>query len=102
LSRGKVDIWNWTVGLAVPDFLRKGSVAGVLVGMEPRASNVSSRLRSTIGEDEDTSLHVEGFYQYQLNDNLSITPGLIWLTAPNHNNDNKDIVIGTVRATFTF
>ena len=82
-SRGELDIWNWSVGLAAPDFLRKGSVAGVLVGMEPRASRVSSGLRNSgYGRDEDTSLHIEGFYQYQLNDNLAITPGLIWLTAP--------------------
>lgn len=102
-SRGELDIWNWSVGLAAPDFLRKGSVAGLIVGMEPRASKVSSALRNSgYGRDEDTSLHIEGFYQYQLNDNLAITPGLIWLTAPDHNNNNKDIVIGTVRATFTF
>ena len=102
-SRGELDIWNWSVGLAAPDFLRKGSVAGLIVGMEPRASKVSSALRNSgYGKDSDTSLHVEGFYQYQMTDNLAITPGLIWLTAPDHNNANKDIVIGTVRATFTF
>jgi Carbohydrate-selective porin, OprB family/S-layer homology domain len=102
-SRGELDIWNWSVGLAAPDFLRKGSVAGILVGMEPRASKVSSGLRNSgYGRDVDTSFHIEGFYQYQMTDNLAITPGVIWLTAPDHNRRNSDIVIGTVRATFTF
>jgi carbohydrate-selective porin OprB len=45
---------------------------------------------------------VEAFYQYRLNDNISITPGVVWLTAPDHNQRNQDVVIGTVRTTFTF
>lgn len=55
-----------------------------------------------LGEDEDTSLHIEGFYQLQLTDNITVTPGLIWITAPGFNNDNSDIVIGAVRTTFSF
>lgn len=39
---------------------------------------------------------------YKLNDNISITPGVIWLVAPNQTSDNPDVVIGTVRTTFTF
>jgi hypothetical protein len=102
LPRGDLDIWNWSAGVAFPDFLKKGSVLGVMVGMEPKVTEVSSGLRSAIGEDPDTSLHVEGFYQFQLNDNIAITPGIIWLTAPDHNSDNRDVVIGVVRTTFTF
>jgi hypothetical protein len=102
LPRGDLDIWNWSAGVAFPDLFRKGSVLGLMVGMEPKVTEVSSGLRSTIGEDPDTSLHVEGFYQFQLNDNIAITPGIIWLTAPDHNSDNQDVVIGVVRTTFTF
>lgn len=101
-NRGTLDIWNWAVGLAFPDFLKKGSVAGVIVGMEPRVAGVGGTFGSAIGRDRNTSLHVEGFYQYQLNDHIAITPGIIWLTAPNHDNRNDDIVIGTIRTTFTF
>ncbi|MCU0549625.1 MAG: iron uptake porin [Leptolyngbya sp. Prado105] len=101
-NRGNLDIWNWSAGLAFPDFLKKGSVAGVIVGMEPRVSRSSGTLGQAIGRDRDTSLHIEGFYQYQLTDNIAITPGIIWLTAPNHDDRNDDIVIGTIRTTFTF
>jgi hypothetical protein len=103
LPIGNLDIWNWSVGVALPDFGKKGSLAGIIVGMEPKVTGVSSSL-STAGfnKDRDTSLHVEGFYQYQLNDKISITPGVIWLTAPNHDNRNDDIVVGTIRTTFTF
>jgi carbohydrate-selective porin OprB len=71
--------------------------------MEPKVTGISSSLSSAgLTKDRNTSLHVEGFYQYQLNDKISITPGIVWLTAPNHNKRNDDIVVGTVRTTFTF
>ncbi|MBW4537866.1 MAG: iron uptake porin [Myxacorys chilensis ATA2-1-KO14] len=104
-TKGNLDIWNWSVGLAVPDLGKKGSVAGIIVGMEPKVTGGSGNFRTFFGRDvvdRDTSLHVEGFYQYQLNDNISITPGLVWLTAPGHDDRNDDIVIGTIRTTFTF
>ena len=99
-TRGSVDIWNWAIGLAFPDLFRKGSVAGIIVGMEPKVTRASNQLNFL--EDRDTSLHVEGFYQLQLTDNIAITPGIIWLTAPDHNSANNDIVIGVIRTTFIF
>ncbi len=99
VQRGDQKIWNWAVTLAFPDLLKEGNVAGFIVGMEPR---VTSSTNSTLPEDKDTSLHIEGFYQFKLSDNIAITPGVIWLTAPDHNKDNSDLVIGVVRTTFTF
>ncbi|RMH74525.1 MAG: hypothetical protein D6680_14505, partial [Cyanobacteria bacterium J007] len=29
-------------------------------------------------------------------------PGFIWLTAPDHDDQNDDVVIGTIRTTFRF
>ncbi|HEY9638498.1 MAG TPA: iron uptake porin [Coleofasciculaceae cyanobacterium] len=102
IGRGDLSIWNWAVTLAVSDLGKKGSVAGIIVGMEPKVTSVSDSLSSAIGEDPDTSLHIEGFYQFQLTENIAITPGVIWLTAPDHNANNDDIVIGVIRTTFTF
>ncbi len=99
IQRGDQKIWNWAVTLAFPDLLKEGNVAGFLVGMEPRVTSSTNR---TLPEDKDTSLHIEGFYQFKLSDNIAITPGLIWLTAPDHNKSNSDLVIGVVRTTFTF
>ena len=53
--------------------------------------------------DSQRSLHLEAFYQYQVNDNIAITPGIIWITEPDSNiNNSEDLVIGTVRTTFSF
>lgn len=99
IDRGDMKIWNWAVTLAFPDLLLEGNVAGILVGMEPK---VTSTTTDDLPKDQDTSLHIEAFYQFQLSENIAVTPGLIWLTAPDHNNDNSDLVIGVVRTTFTF
>jgi hypothetical protein len=98
IGTGDLDIWNWSVGLALPDFGKKGNVAGLIVGMEPKVTNATGGL----ARDTGTSIHVEGFYQYRVNDNISITPGIIWLTAPDHNSANTSAIIGAIRSTFTF
>lgn len=98
-DRGEAEIWNWAVTLGLPDFGKKGNLAGIIFGVEPRLTSSSI---DGLNEDPDTSYHIEAFYQYQINDNIAVTPGVIWLTAPDHNENNDDVVIGTFRTTFTF
>lgn len=98
--KGDADIWSWAVTLAFPDLGKKGNLGGIIVGMQPKLTGSSAELSGLPRRDPDTGFHIEGFYRYQINDNISITPGLIWLTAPNHNEQNGDIFIGVVRTTF--
>jgi Carbohydrate-selective porin, OprB family/S-layer homology domain len=93
---GKKDIWTYGAGLAFPDFGKKGNLLGLTVGVEPYVTNPGT------GVAKDAPLHIEGFYKYQLNDNISITPGVIWVSNPGQDKNNDDVVIGTVRTTFTF
>ncbi len=102
INRGDLSIWNYAIALGFPDLGKEGNLAGIIVGMEPKVTGVTRALRAQIGTDASTSMHIEGFYQYQVTDNISITPGLIWITAPDHNNANADDVIGAIRTTFTF
>jgi hypothetical protein len=113
LSVGDADIWNYAVALAFPDLGKKGNLAGIIVGMEPKVTGADGAIANVFTEviapqnrdsaqDRNTSLHVEGFYSYALSDNITITPGLIWLTAPNHDDRNSDAVLGVIRTTFTF
>ncbi|QIZ71492.1 iron uptake porin [Oxynema aestuarii] len=100
--KGDQGIFNWAVTLGV-NAGPPGSQAGLVVGMEPKVvrSYNDQDLEGAL-EDADTSLHIEGFYQYQLTENIAITPGFIWLTAPDHDDQNDDVVIGTIRTTFRF
>ncbi|MBD2082905.1 iron uptake porin [Leptolyngbya sp. FACHB-17] len=95
-GQGEKDIWTYGAGLAFPDFGKKGNLLGFVAGVEPYVGNPGGGLRN------DIPLHFEGFYKYQLNDNISITPGVIWIVNPGQNENNDDIVIGTIRTTFTF
>ena len=101
LPRGSQDIWNWAATLAFPDLGKEGSLAGIVVGMEPWVTD-SSIDAPGFDDDEDTSFHAEAFYQYQFNDNIAITPGLVFVSNPDNNEDNDDLLIGTIRTTFSF
>jgi Carbohydrate-selective porin, OprB family len=84
------NIWSYGGGISFPDVDGKGSLAGLFVGAEPYVGGVGS-----------TPLHFEGFYKYKFSDNISITPGLIYLTAPDQVTNNGAL-IGVVRTTFLF
>ena len=99
IDRGNLDIWNWAVTLGFSDLGKKGNLAGIILGMEPKVTNSSI---NEIDEDRDTSYHIEAFYKFKINDNIVVTPAVIWLTAPDHNDNNDDVVIGAFRTTFTF
>ncbi|GAX45579.1 S-layer domain-containing protein [Tolypothrix sp. NIES-4075] len=105
LGRGDAEVWDWGLGLAFPDLFKKASLGGVFIGMEPKLTALSRNVDLGAGAgqvDKDTSLHVEAFYQYQLSDNIAITPGFIWITAPDSNADNPGSVVGWLRTTFRF
>ncbi|AFY92074.1 iron uptake porin [Chamaesiphon minutus] len=84
------NIWSYGAGISFPDVDGRGSLAGIFVGAEPYVGGVGS-----------TPFHFEGFYKYKLSDNLSITPGLIYLTSPDQVTNNSAL-IGVVRTTFLF
>ncbi|MBD2667495.1 hypothetical protein B6N60_01675 [Richelia sinica FACHB-800] len=87
------EAWSYGIGVALPDFGKKGNVLGIFGGAQPysRQSGASS-----------IPYQVEGFYKYRVSDNVSITPGVIWLSSPGQSDNNDDAFIGTLRTTFTF
>jgi hypothetical protein len=90
VTEGSQSIWSYGAGVTVPNVDGKGGLVGLLVGAEPY-----------VGGAGKTPFHIEGFYKYKLSDNLSVTPGLIYLTSPNQI-DGNGAFIGVVRTTFTF
>ena len=100
IDSGTQNIWNWAATLAIPDLGKEGSLAGIVVGSEPKVTNSTI---DNLEEDSEQSLHLEAFYQYQVNDNIAITPGVVWITKPDINTpDLDDLVIGTIRTTLSF
>ena len=86
----ETEIWSYGAGLSLPDLGKEGNLAAVFAGVEPYA------------EGESNPLHFEGLYKYQFNDNISVTPGVVYLINPNGNDEDDDAIIGVLRTTFTF
>ncbi len=115
---GTVETFNWMAFLNFPDLLGEGNLAGIYVGQPPKITssdisddnggrNIPSFVNQgditfSEGGQPDTATHVEGFFRFQVTDNISITPGVIVIFNPNHNDNNDTITIGAIRTTFNF
>jgi len=102
IGYGDADIWNYAVTLAFPNLGNRGSLGGIVVGVEPTLKGLQSGGNFVSVPNREDSWHIEGFYKYQISDNIAIAPGIIWLPAINQRSANDDIFIGTIRTTFTF
>ncbi|CAD5917645.1 putative protein alr4550 [Planktothrix tepida] len=91
-------IINWAAVLGFPDLLREGDTGALIVGMPPKVVNHDISAL----EDQNTSIHIEGFYRFPFSEYVSITPGFYVVTNPDHNSNNDTIVVGTLRTTFRF
>jgi hypothetical protein len=100
----RAEILNWGVTLASPDLWRKGDLISVSFGQAP--SVISSNAPN--GTDPFKTYVLEGQYRFQVNDNISVTPGLIAVFnptgqfAPGTNSSRDTALIGVIRTTFTF
>ncbi len=98
-ATGEADIYYYGGGLAFPDFGKEGNLAGLFVGVEPYLDSCSG---TDCVPGDDNGFHVNAFYKYQLNENISLTPSFTWLTAPGGRESSSDVYLGTLRTTFTF
>jgi Carbohydrate-selective porin, OprB family/S-layer homology domain len=101
IGKGDADIWTYSVQAAFPDLFRKGNQGGLIVGMEPTLTGLKTSLPHPEFKN-DTSLHIEAYYRHQLSEQVSISPSLIWITSPNQDDSNQDIIIGGFRTNFNF
>lgn len=92
-------VLNWAAYLAFQDVIKEGSLLGILVGNPPK---VISNDIATREDNLSTTWHVEGFYRYQITNNIAITPGVIVLINPENNSSNSTQYVGVIRTTFTF
>ena len=114
-SSGNVETINWMGYVNLYDLLNEGDLAGLYVGQPPKITNSDLPLGRNIpdfvnggnvfageGGQPGTTTHIELFYRWRVSDNISITPGAIYLIDPGHNSENDNIFIGAIRTTFSF
>ncbi len=97
-SSNNADIINGALNFAFPDLGKEGAMGGLIVGVPPQTINNDI----IANEDPGTTIHIEGLYQFPINKNIVITPGIIYLINPEADDSNGDIIVGVVRTTFRF
>jgi len=101
LGLGDAEVWTYGAGIAFPDLGKEGNILGLFAGAQPYIGHLSFRDMG-LKVSNIVPYHVELFYKYQVTDNISITPGVIWISAPEQFKGTGNEWIGTLRGTFTF
>jgi len=99
IGEGDGNILTYALTFAFPDLGQEGNLLGLVVGAEPYLTEMGGDPQDF---DVDVPLHLEAFYRHRIGDHIFVTPGIIWLTAPNQDRDNGSAFIATLRTTFTF
>jgi len=106
IERGDYNAWSYQGTLAFPDLGGEGNLLGVIAGAPLYARGFGDGIFNADLVDnrgaENIPFAIEGFYRFRLNDNISITPGVIWLTNPGGDPDLSDTFAGAIRTTFSF
>jgi Carbohydrate-selective porin, OprB family/S-layer homology domain len=106
-SSGAVDasttFTSWMAGIHFNDLFQKGNNAGILFGQPLYRTDASGGASlSPEGANRAVPYHLEAYYRFRINDNISITPGAFVLFNPESNSNNDTTTVGVVRTTFTF
>jgi hypothetical protein len=110
---GRVETTNYMVYLNILDLFGKGNLGGIYVGQPPKITrsnlpvgdNLPDLINGGIGQSggqPGTTTHIEAFYRWQMNSNISITPGFIVILQPGHTRDSEPIFSGILRTTFAY
>jgi porin len=79
-------------GVAFPDLLKQGALAGIAVGQPFIEGNIGNA----------TQTNFEAFYNLPINDNIRVTPLIQVITNAANQDTNGTIMTGTVRIVFSF
>ncbi|WP_375466802.1 iron uptake porin [uncultured Nostoc sp.] len=90
---------SWSAGLHFRDIFHEGNTAAVIFGQplyRQSVAGIASR------PEDATPYHLETFYNYRVNDNISITPGVYFIFSPEGFSANDTAIVGALRTTFSF
>ncbi|BAU14690.1 S-layer region-like protein [Leptolyngbya sp. NIES-3755] len=90
---------SWLVGLYVTDLFKKGNSAGIIFGQPLKRVSTGG---IAFNPEDRTPYQIEGFFNFRVNDNLSITPGVFAIFNPEGLSANDTAIVPVIRSTFTF
>jgi len=89
---GDINPQYWMAGVAFPDLLKRGAIAGIAAGQP--------FITDDIGDATQTNF--EAFYNFPINDYIRVTPLIQVITNAGNQDSNGTILTGTIRTVFTF
>jgi hypothetical protein len=100
---GTADILSWLTSVSFKDLFAQGNQASIAFGQPPYVigGNVNRN------QESQNPYHLEAFYRFQINRNISVTPGIITIFNPGTTNtagtvSNEPVFVGVLRTSFTF
>lgn len=98
-GNANADILTWNAYATFSDLLQERGSFIVSFGQPPSLTDSGG---DALEKDPDSPYILNLEYQYNLNDNILLTPGGYILFNPNGDSDNNTIYVGTVRTTLRF
>ena len=89
---GDINPNYWLAGVSVLDLIKEGTVLGLAVGQPFIASEIG----------DDTQTNFEAYYNYPINNFISIAPIFQAITNASNQSANDAIYTGTIRSVFNF
>ncbi|CAN1212616.1 S-layer protein [Tumidithrix helvetica PCC 7403] len=90
---------SWMTGLHFSDVFNEGNTAGIIFGQPLYRNSVGG---SATRPETATPYHLEGYFNFKVSKNISITPGIFFVFNPEGFSSNPTATVGVVRTTFTF
>ena len=90
----------YQIGFALPDLFILGNTLGVSLGQPIRVNSGSQNGASLVPSGGQSILEI--YYNYSLNDRVTLTPDLQFISQPNNIVNNSTITVGNLRMVFTF
>jgi hypothetical protein len=95
----QITLLNWAAQLIFPDLLAEGNRGSLSVGQAPYIIDGGDL---NISDGEDPNFLVEAQYQFKVNKNIRLSPGVIIVINAENTAENGPIFIPVLRTTFSF
>ncbi len=92
---------SWMTGFQFSDVFNEGNTAGLIFGQPLARSSAGGSATIPVGFTA-TPYQLEGYFNFKMTKNISITPGVFFVFNPEGINNAPTATVGVVRTTFTF
>ncbi|ABW25128.1 iron uptake porin [Acaryochloris marina] len=99
IANSQIKLLTWAANLVFPDLLLEGGRGSLSFGQQPYIIDGGNL---NIDDGTSSNFTAEAQYQFKVNDNIKISPGLIVIFNANNTSSNDPIFIPVIRTTFKF